>query len=269
VYCPKCGQQLNDDVRFCWKCGTDVQKATAVIQGQPSIPPVFKETQSIAGVSGNSEQAYHCPMCGQSDKVEKVSAIRQRDVQQISGTTRQWVSEKDGGGYWTTVPVSGTQVTELARKLTPPAKPGYSPSCWWVALPFLLLVWAWVIVPFAPISRRMKFALGGMVLAIGFLTLIASSSQTTINQGQPSPIAIGASCIGVTLAVAAFVVYFIGLNEETASRKARIEATELPRWQKAMEKWNELFYCSRDDCVFDPQTRESSSINNMQELLYR
>jgi hypothetical protein len=65
-----------------------------------------------------------------------------------------------------------------------------------------------------------------------------------------------------------YVVYFLGLNEETTRRKARIEATEVPRWQRAMEKWAEPYYCARNDCVFDPTTKKSAPADKMLEMLY-
>lgn len=40
-----------------------------------------------------------------------------------------------------------------------------------------------------------------------------------------------------------------------------------PAWEKAMQKWNEL-YCGRGDCVFDPATGVVAPADRMNELLY-
>lgn len=38
-------------------------------------------------------------------------------------------------------------------------------------------------------------------------------------------------------------------------------------WETAMKKWNRLFYCSRCDSVFDPETGQSAPIGEMKTLL--
>jgi hypothetical protein len=40
-------------------------------------------------------------------------------------------------------------------------------------------------------------------------------------------------------------------------------------WQNTVLKnWNELYYCYRDDCVFDPNSRKSVPPHNMNQLLF-
>ncbi len=41
------------------------------------------------------------------------------------------------------------------------------------------------------------------------------------------------------------------------------------RWPLAMERWNRLYYCGRDDCVFLPGTNTYAPITDMREYLYR
>ena len=40
-----------------------------------------------------------------------------------------------------------------------------------------------------------------------------------------------------------------------------------PEWDRAMERWNNLRYCSRDDVVFDPQTGKTVSEQALASLL--
>jgi hypothetical protein len=40
----------------------------------------------------------------------------------------------------------------------------------------------------------------------------------------------------------------------------------LPAWDQAMAKWRDLRYCSRDDVVFDPQTKNLVSNEQLAKL---
>ena len=262
MYCPSCGQQLSDDTRFCWKCGADVQKVITTAPVQQ--PPTRSEEIARTPESVMSEQSLpRCPRCTQGDRIAKVTDIITRGTHQLSGETQEWVSEKDSG-HWTTVPFSGTQMSELARKLVPPIKPQYSAGRFWYIMPWLalypFLTW------FAPISKSKKKLLALLLLAY-FITW-GISSIFTQSRGE------GTATTGVLIAAigfggAFFVVYYIGLRENNARRRAEFEATEIVAWQKAMERWNRLYYCGRDDCVFDPITSEFTQPDQLKEMLYR
>ncbi len=45
-------------------------------------------------------------------------------------------------------------------------------------------------------------------------------------------------------------------------------AKEIPLWETAMERWNRLYYCMRDDVVFDPDTEASFRPEEMMNYLY-
>ena len=46
------------------------------------------------------------------------------------------------------------------------------------------------------------------------------------------------------------------------------EATErYSAWDRAMANWNRLYYCTRDDVVFDPQTGKVVPEEALQEML--
>ena len=56
--------------------------------------------------------------------------------------------------------------------------------------------------------------------------------------------------------------------EESKKRRAYL-AFEYPRWQHAMAKWNDLYYCSRDDTVFLPSARQQAPAAQLMWLLYQ
>ncbi len=43
--------------------------------------------------------------------------------------------------------------------------------------------------------------------------------------------------------------------------------TLLSEWERKIDNWNELYYCYRDDCVFDPRNGKTASASNLERLL--
>lgn len=212
----------------------------------------------------------YCPFCGQNDRIEKVSAIVAKGTSEFEGRTQQWVQERVRGkdvGHWEEVPLRVTQVSELASKLSAPVRPDYSPSCWWLIAPFIPSPWIWAW--FAPISQRMKVALGIMLVLVVFIYSLSPLFPT--NTDDSGAMIAGLSmyfCLIPILLIASLVAYYVGLREETTSRRAHIESAELPRWQMAKDRWDRLYYCFRDDLVFDPETGETCRTETLQQFLY-
>jgi len=61
----------------------------------------------------------------------------------------------------------------------------------------------------------------------------------------------------------AIVAMIIGIKKE----RARV-AQEEPIWKKAVQRWQCLYYCFRDDLVFDPQTGETCQPDSLTEFLH-
>jgi hypothetical protein len=57
-------------------------------------------------------------------------------------------------------------------------------------------------------------------------------------------------------------------NSQHRMRKPQLDATD-ERWRRAMTKWEALYYCARDDCVFDPTQGISVPADRIGELLYQ
>jgi len=73
------------------------------------------------------------------------------------------------------------------------------------------------------------------------------------------------------LSVASVGLGFIVYKSYSADRKkqfARVQV-EIPRWQNAMERWNQLYYCFRDDGVFIPADDQLEPIAQMTEYIYQ
>lgn len=201
LYCSNCGQKLNKTAKFCSMCGTKVEE---------TIPNINQDQEP-------KQDAILCPICGYADKLEKVSAIVSKDTHDISGTSREWVSNKDGGGYWSIVPISETQISTLAQQLTPPPQPQikeYSGCDYIGRILGLVMAFIFLVVGLSDLDA--------FIVYIPFILLF----------GIPGILGVNAK------------------NKHDDMEKARI-AKEEPIWRSAMEIWSRLYYCYRDDLVFD------------------
>jgi hypothetical protein len=52
------------------------------------------------------------------------------------------------------------------------------------------------------------------------------------------------------------------------SKKVMYDQDELPRWQRAQERWQQLYYCLRDDTVFIPAENRAIHAADMEKYLY-
>jgi hypothetical protein len=44
---------------------------------------------------------------------------------------------------------------------------------------------------------------------------------------------------------------------------------EIPRWERAMQRWSALYYCARDDGVFIPSENTFVPITQMMDYIYQ
>jgi hypothetical protein len=74
--------------------------------------------------------------------------------------------------------------------------------------------------------------------------------------------------------------FFVAPKEKASIEKKRALAEEkveevrneneriLAEWQEATQRWDKLYYCGRDDCVFLPGTNTYAPVSNMMEYIY-
>jgi len=65
--------------------------------------------------------------------------------------------------------------------------------------------------------------------------------------------------------VAALVLSFVALRRVVAGDMKSQQY--LPAYDEAIAKWNSLYYCKRDDVVFDPQTNKTISDAALRDML--
>ncbi len=176
-----------------------------------------------------------CPQCGKDDMIQKVSAIYSAGIASgsYSGPSAG-VAIGSGkpalvGGYAT---VHGTNQTALSSKLSPPSKP----------------------------TRRLP---PEALIAI-LLIVIACPVITYREEALRFPVQ--SSIIGVTGILLLALIIPVGYRQE----KRLFQQTEekIRQWEQAITQWDQLYYCARNDCVFDPATGKAVSPERLSELLY-
>ena len=193
-----------------------------------------------------SNSSLVCPRCGQMDRVEKVTAIVAGQVHSIKGTTYSEQVYVDGDGRRRhetfNVPYSGMQASLLAQNLLPPPRP--RPASFPLVLLFSSLLLVLVLIP----------CLVGTVL---FLTVITPRHTPETIQ----------SAMGVVIAIE-FVAPLAIIHVYMKKRRAAQIQPEIEVWQQAMERWNQLYFCSRDDVVFVPGENLIVPTSQMMDYIY-
>ena len=183
-----------------------------------------------------------CPRCRQLDMIQKLSAVYSQGITtgSYSGPTGGLAAPIGSGrpalvtGY--TV-VHGSAQSELSRKLAPPSKP-----------PFRIPPSPQVIPPF----------IVGTIASAALISIGLSSELIAIQ--------VAVTAVGVALFLIVGIWSRRQLEKHDRIAKNRYQTDILPLWESQMEIWNRLYYCSRDDCVFDPLSGESAIIDQMPSL---
>ena len=181
----------------------------------------------------------NCPKCGQVDMVQKVSAIYSGGIttSSLSGSSvggavpigKGQISV--GGGYTT---LKGGSQSLLSQRLTQPQMPsaeGMSGNA--IGCGTILFCSGIIIL-------GVIFFVGGIMSWI-ILPLVLIFAGSAI-----------------------LIVSYNAAKERIAKANS-----QMPQWEKAMAIWNALYFCARDDGVFDPNERVFIPIHQLMDYLYR
>lgn len=255
--CPSCGAKIEitpgTNVLECRYCGTK-----HIVKG---------EAGSIIRDSHNS-----CPRCGKNDRVEKVSAICSTQTQRVVGREEKVeVFTHQGRQYTKTfeVPVTKIQTSNLAQSLNPPPKPSLIPvpsaakSNNYKTFGIVLIVLS--IIAGLPCSLSMLFS--QLEQAIEASEIFASIMVTVLFCGLPTLLALG---VGIFLVMRGKKVKQQKAEdyEKEVERVNNENEEMMNRWKKATQRWESLYYCFRDDCIFIPGDNSSAPVQKMYDYLY-
>lgn len=191
-----------------------------------------------------------CPICGEVDLVAKASSLYvlgvERKLHHASGgakrRTRQDSALNVGREHGYPLPRMAQELTSdelviLSQRLAPPAAP--KPSSARILHPDLVVLTFSLIIPV-------------------FLSGIYSNQRSWL-----LPLAV--------VLVLAYGLYFWqrrALIARFETRKSRDLAAD-ERIRRAMERWMRLYYCARDDVVFDPELNLAEDADRMAGFLIR
>jgi hypothetical protein len=196
--------------------------------------------------------AYTCLVCGNS-AVQKVTAICQAgswasNSQGVSFGVGH-VGPLTGGADFGMVSTTTSQsagASHLARTLAPPLRPVCRSPGGTAGLVILICVAAFFglfgVVGLAALANSGPSDSGGLGCAV-FMLIVALASA------------------GGAVA--------IHLDMQRQRTRAMVEYRhKLPLWEAGMRRWNQLFYCSRCDNVYNPQTGQSAPAHAMPSILW-
>ena len=227
------------------------------------------------------ESYARCPICNRNDKAEKVTAILRSQTHSAQGVTYQTVTTNVNTGFGTTpvsqqvaIPVQTSQTSELAKFLAPPVKPEPDKS---------------VIVEEKSSHKSLLGALFFGLAGAGFLflTLVVFAVYLSELENIENLITAAATVLGLfllslsTLGLSVFLFAFTVPKERRSNREMKsvyqekirqrqqYNAEADKRWTTAMDRWDQLYYCGRDDCVFLPGTHTHAPVSTMMDYLYQ
>jgi predicted RNA-binding Zn-ribbon protein involved in translation (DUF1610 family) len=270
LICPSCGGKLqvspNATSLTCEHCGNEhlVKHEAGVI---------------------TLEAFARCPLCGRNDKSEKVTAVIASQSQEISGAEQKNEVVIDGQGIQRfitrAVPFTRKQISMLGQRLASPEEPQFGPG-----------IQSRGFIDSGGSSRTggiLALILGAILLIVSLCSLIGGISMFFGLLGAQSQDSTVITIIGLVMSLlfflvgAAVIALGIYLLIQSGKNK-RLQLAEYQRlvqgeiaehqriqgdWKKAMERWDRLYYCGRDDCVFIPGENSSASISKMKEYLFK
>jgi len=196
----------------------------------PGLPASLTGVVFIVSWTSMADQTLHCPKCWLTDRVHRLPSL--------------YASGPSTGR--TDVNIAGQP--PLNRRLAPPPRPA------------------------KPRVSGVPVALAAVALLVGGVSLTIGLWDKSSQLGTPeygAIVAAGRALVlaGIlALAVAAFFVTSVIPGYLRNRRRFRLE---LSRWERKMEVWNRLCYCTRDQVLFLPGNRESLRPEQLHALLSR
>ena len=265
--CPACGANLNVNGSAtnlkCGHCQTE-----------------YRVRQDARGVT--LEEYARCPVCNRNDESKKVTAILRTHTRNSQGVTYQTRTVLKQVGENTVpveeqvaVPIQTSQTSELAQHLLPPERPEVRTD---------------FDVPenTSHVALRTATATGGIGLllvlcTISFTVFSVFGSNSSSQNGPNNVLMFLFCCAGSLIPLGGSIALFIyAVPDENRTNQLRInkaarekqrlqyQASDgLRQWERAMDRWNKLYYCGRDDCVFVLGSNTSAPVEEMMDYLYQ
>jgi len=174
-----------------------------------------------------------CPQCGKDDKIQKVSSV-------YSGGFSTAINNSPLVAYGVEQRTI-TTITPLAQRLAPPAKPKLT-GC----------------AATSPVAILIVAAVLSLIL---FCVLFPSLAWESSGANS------WANCIFLGLMFIVMMAIGVPIGIYSVKKQKELHP-QIAMWEKAIQKWNEIYYCWRDDSLFDPASGKSVPSHRMSDLLY-
>lgn len=207
-----------------------------------------------------------CPKCRQTDQIQKVTST-------YGLNTKEWYETRtstDSDGHTSSYQERHEAHTQLGLKLKMPAQPAQPthPGLWYGIGVFVAFIIATALCPIALIPLSFIIPLLGASAFIPDISGIPTWVITTAVIGLPTLCVIA---LGVGLLV------WLGIKvkqrfdrdmKNYKDKKVTWDRDEMPRWQAAKNRWDQLYYCMRDETVFIPSENKAVALDDMVKYLY-
>jgi len=202
-----------------------------------------------------------CPQCKQTDQVQKVSSV-------YGLNTKEWIESRsytDNDGDIRHVDEKHQAHTALGLKLKPPEKPK-SPAHPGILYAVGIFVVLFVLSILCPLGFIPIFIAAGVFAESNIDIPVIS------NLPAGSLLAVG----GLILLLVGVALIWVGILIKRRydramtgyrEKKTRYEREDLPRWESAMRRWNELYLCLRDETVFRLGEQKIIRLDDLQDYL--
>lgn len=195
-----------------------------------------------------------CPVCGSHNRVVRVSAIQARNIRNNSGGNSALAAQ----GNLAILPIGSrsrswisTSKTLLAEMLAPPRAPESDRH---YVQGFTILVFCGLIAV-------------TLVGGIG-LTLAKARGWWLSDVDKAGSIVRLPEALILSGGLLATAVALLVLRQIWKVRDAAECEREMPQWERAMARWEQLHYCPKDDVVFIPGVGAPVLADDIDELIY-
>lgn len=111
-------------------------------------------------------------------------------------------------------------------------------------------------MPVSKVGMMKSIIVGLAIVFVGSFTILTFA--TVGGYGTwPQPVQITLVVLVIAGIVTALILSFLAFQRVVRGDNQTLQY--LPAWDEAMESWRRLYYCRRDDVVFDPQTNKTLS----------
>jgi len=207
-----------------------------------------------------------CPKCRQTDQIQKVTSA-------YGLNTKEWYETRtstDSDGNSHSYQERHEAHTQLGLRLKPPQEPASPthPGLWYGIGGLVVFALASVLCPIALVPLSFILPLLGGSAFIPDIAGMPVWVITLLVIGLPA-VCIGALGLGLVLWLASKITKRFGSDmKKYRDKKAVFDGEDMPRWQRAKERWEQMYFCMRDETVFIPVENIAINADDMEKYLY-